>query len=181
MKRCYRCKESKELDKFHKSKREKDGRVGACKECRSKTAKQRYANPDKRERQLTQQRERYKSDSEVRKAKKEYVEKYRSDSENKAKYIEYNERYRKTPKGKEVHKISHAKCVARNPEKIKAKSVVNNAVQKGELRPISTQKCRDCGSQAQNYHHWSYEPEHWLDVTPLCRQCHVDVHKEMDQ
>jgi 5-methylcytosine-specific restriction endonuclease McrA len=38
--RCYRCKKEKALDHFYRSSR--DGYVGECKECRKKTAHQRY-------------------------------------------------------------------------------------------------------------------------------------------
>ncbi len=34
-----------------------------------------------------------------------------------------------------------------------------------------------CGKQAEEYHHWSYAPEHWLDVIPVCNACHKKIHE----
>lgn len=36
--------------------------------------------------------------------------------------------------------------------------------------------CVGCGKQAQDWHHWSYEPEHQLSVIPLCKSCHKLQH-----
>lgn len=62
----------------------------------------------------------------------------------------------------------------------KVTSMVSRAVKKGVLLPVATQRCCDCDAWAQQYHHNNgYEPEHWLDVVPLCRRCHVARHVEM--
>jgi hypothetical protein len=66
--------------------------------------------------------------------------------------------------------------------KEKAKRAVNNAIRDERFPHVSTHVCNECHSkQAQHYHHWSYEPEHWFDVTPLCVQCHAGVHRETAQ
>jgi hypothetical protein len=47
----------------------------------------------------------------------------------------------------------------------------------GLLPPAKTLLCVDCGAQAQEYHHHNgYEPEHLLDVIPVCRACHGKRH-----
>ena len=43
----------------------------------------------------------------------------------------------------------------------------------GSLPQASSCQCVECGRAAHDYHHHlGYEPEHWLDVIPLCRVCH---------
>lgn len=57
-------------------------------------------------------------------------------------------------------------------------SAVRKAVLAGELPNIKTLVCADCGAPACDYHHYNgYEPEHLLDVVPLCRKCHRNRHR----
>lgn len=102
--------------------------------------------------------------------------------------------YRHTTKGKEVTKRkndnwrktengvaflrakSQRRQVELDPQKIGARQSVNNAVHTGRLQPIKSCACLMCGNQAQEYHHWSYDTEYWLDVIPLCQPCHTSVH-----
>ncbi len=63
-----------------------------------------------------------------------------------------------------------------NPEKRRAHTAVYLAIHSGHLVKPDTLKCAECGSPAKHYHHWSYAPEHWLDVIPLCRVCHRKLH-----
>ena len=59
-----------------------------------------------------------------------------------------------------------------------ANQKVRQAVVMGQLPKIKTLTCVDCGAQAAHYHHHNgYEPEHWLDVVPLCRTCHGIRHR----
>lgn len=62
-----------------------------------------------------------------------------------------------------------------------AVSAVNVAVKKGILPHISERKCEDCGEQANEYHHESYDEDKWLDVTPLCFTCHKIRHRVKKQ
>ena len=96
--------------------------------------------------------------------------------------------YRATPAGaakeKERQQKRHARdrenILARykhhkslHPERTKANSAVKTALRRGELTPASACECNDCrATAAQDLHHHSYQPEHWLDVVPLCRSCH---------
>lgn len=60
----------------------------------------------------------------------------------------------------------------------RARRTVTKAVHDGELRPASAFDCAHCGRGARDYHHHKgYEPEHWLDVIPLCKPCHQEVHR----
>lgn len=49
MKKCYRCKELKPLENFHKNSRRKDGRIDICKSCRNLENKAKYVPKPKRE------------------------------------------------------------------------------------------------------------------------------------
>ena len=76
---------------------------------------------------------------------------------------------------------AHLSQVERRPEnnvadelKRAAVAAVHAAVwQHKTLPPASTRQCAECGQKAQSYHHYlGYEPDHWLDVIPLCTRCH---------
>jgi hypothetical protein len=85
-------------------------------------------------------------------------------------------KYYHTEKGRRVF----LRLAARQREKpsVKAKrpawSAVRNAIQAGTLEPPTASKCNTgCGRTATIYHHYAgYEPEHWLDVEPVCARCH---------
>lgn len=66
---------------------------------------------------------------------------------------------------------------SRNPEQRKAKNKVRWAVESGRMPKPTTLACRICGNRADHYHHWSYLPENWLNVIPLCKHCHGMLHK----
>jgi hypothetical protein len=103
--------------------------------------------------------------------------------------------YRKTPKGREVvlrktekwrrtteagkryQKAKQQRKYKRYPEKNKARNSVAGAIKNGKLLPVIECTCSMCEKQAEDYHHWTYEQEHWLDVIPLCRQCHNKLHR----
>jgi len=54
-------------------------------------------------------------------------------------------------------------------------SAVVRAVKNGTLPHISQCICQttSCNNQAQEYHHWAgYDKKNWLDVLPLCIECH---------
>lgn len=69
-----------------------------------------------------------------------------------------------------------------------AHKAVAKAIETGTLPPPRT--CKLCGVAGSpfvhgrhspatrvRYHHWSYLPEHRLDVAPLCDSCHKQVHR----
>lgn len=50
---------------------------------------------------------------------------------------------------------------------------VNHAVEAGRIPCIKTMTCCRCGAAADHYHHHlGYNRAHWLDVVPLCHNCH---------
>ena len=86
--------------------------------------------------------------------------------------IKSSTQYQKTEAGKAARKIYEKQ----NQDKIKARSAVKYAVRVNKLVPPSDLLCRTCHGPAQEYHHWSYLKENWLDVIPLCRGCHGKEH-----
>ena len=51
----------------------------------------------------------------------------------------------------------------------KAGSEVAKAIKRGDLPPVKTLLCVDCGKPAQSYEHRDYNKP--LDVSPVCRSC----------
>ena len=69
----------------------------------------------------------------------------------------------------------------RNYEKRKAQYSVSNAKRDGKLFAPDT--CEHCGTSEKKIqaHHWSYLPEHWLDVIWLCTGCHGKEHRRLNE
>lgn len=82
-------------------------------------------------------------------------------------------RYSKT----EISKTRQKRYCLRYPERRKAKNAVYWAIRKGTLPNPKTLRCNYGNHQAEQYHHWSYLPEHWLDVIPACQKCHKKLHR----
>lgn len=65
------------------------------------------------------------------------------------------------------------------PDRDAARKVVLEAVHRGMLRPEPCEEILQvhgeavrCGRVPTQAHHWSYHPDHWLDVIWLCRKHH---------
>jgi hypothetical protein len=56
---------------------------------------------------------------------------------------------------------------------------VKNAIDTGILVPLHDQVCAYCDDHAVYYHHGSYETHNILDVIPVCRKCHRELHGSM--
>ena len=88
--------------------------------------------------------------------------------------------YQRSPAGKAVQCKAFAKYRAENPDRIKARNAVNDAIKLGHLCPPSELDCNHCGEQAQHWHHWwSYAEEFWFWILPLCRKCHKAEHARL--
>ena len=79
---------------------------------------------------------------------------------------------RNRARAKLPHRIEQGKRYALSANGRKAKTAVGNAIRDGKIAPASACECNDCRKPAAVLHHHSYEPEHLLDVVPLCRSCH---------
>lgn len=97
-------------------------------------------------------------------------------SKNRQKLVEYERTARE--RNPDVGRRKVEKYRKNNRQKIAAKRAVGQAVKIGRLKPPNAFTCvnPECSKQAQHYHHWSYEKEHWLNVIPLCKSCHHSLH-----
>lgn len=93
---------------------------------------------------------------------------------------EMKKNYMSTKDYKDSRKKSRMKYRGKYPERRQADNAVYRAVQRGELPKVSSLSCEVCGTQAEEYHHYKgYDPEHHLDVLPLCVQCHREEDKKL--
>lgn len=84
--------------------------------------------------------------------------------------------YHESDHGRTLHSEQARRSRRRSPEKIQARNAVGHAVAAGRLPPASEQTCLICRGRSEQYHHWiDYEPQHHLDVIPLCELCHKSV------
>ncbi len=59
----------------------------------------------------------------------------------------------------------------------RARVAVNRAVMAGKIPRASSLPCVGCGAKAREYHHHAgYDRQNWLNVEPICSQCHKDHH-----
>jgi len=100
------------------------------------------------------------------------VKRYEQSSKCKA----TKKRYRHTEKGKAIARIQGKRRYSRNPNPFKAVQAVKEAIVHGKLLPLCSLRCLYCDEQAEQYHHYiDHEPEHWLDVVPTCKKCHLQI------
>lgn len=169
MKRCTKCQELKPLSEFYKDTKARDGLAYRCKICTKK--KVRDYNQDHRDEIAQRKAQRYQVNRET--VRQQHAKYYQA---NREEVIKKSKIYATTPEGKEGKKKYVQKYRAANDTKVKAHRKVNHAIEKGKLPKASTQKCARCGDQAREYHHHKgYEPEHWLDIEPVCARCHRNL------
>lgn len=88
----------------------------------------------------------------------------------------YRKHYQQTEKGKVACCSASRHYRINNPKKARARNAISRAVVAGRLPKIKTLQCYLCFKPAQHYHHYlGYEPEHWLDVLPVCAKCHKEI------
>lgn len=174
LKYCPNCQQRKSLDNFHKNRARKDGYTSICKECKKTYQHEYFQRPHiKAKRAETRQLPEWKA------KRKEEGRKYRLEhrEELKQKIKKYKERYK--GRYRESTAESVKRWLARDPNRGKAHRAVNDAVRKGDIPHISNQSCIQCGQRALDYHHHKgYSPEHWLNVIPVCRNCHKAMHNQ---
>jgi hypothetical protein len=159
---CTKCKTEKPLTDFYKAKQNRDGRKSWCKTCEIEYSRQYQKTPKGKE-----VAKRY---AQSEKGKKR-MRKFDKSPKGRKKHSRYN----RSGKGRAYDKLSKK----RHSLKTKARYAVNNAVKAGKLPAVKTLTCKSCGSPAEEYHHFNgYTPENWLDVEPMCIQCHRDFDNE---
>lgn len=158
MKKCNKCQQFRDYSEFEKDKSKKDGYATICRICRKE----------------------YRSRPEIKARAKEREQ---STSVKLTRKI-----YRLSDKGKQVSKESYTRNYDKlykaqverhnkDPKKRKAKAKITSEIRAKRMRKAKEFTCVSCNNaQASDYHHYlGYELEHWLDVIPVCRKCHVDI------
>jgi hypothetical protein len=83
---------------------------------------------------------------------------------------------------KDARKKRSTRWISQNPEARRAQKSIELAIARGDLPKAKQRACIKCGKPAAHYHHYlGYEPEHWLDVIPVCHSCHRVLHQSNDQ
>ena len=94
-----------------------------------------------------------------------------------------HKRYTQSEHGKEVlrERKRRERADGNHKPQEQARAYVQRMMRKhGFPRPY-TLPCADCGQQATQYHHESYERDRWLDVIPLCAKCHKARHMQQEE
>lgn len=162
MKCCFKCGAEKPLSDFYKHPQMSDGHVNKCKECNKKDVRENRAGKADYYNEYDRNRPNHKE--RVKKISERVKLLYNTDEEFKHKVL--------------VHK---QKWLNENQHKRKAHYAVNSAKRAGKLNiPESCEHCESTEKKIQA-HHWSYDPEHWLDVVWLCTECHGKEHKRLNE
>lgn len=150
-KRCRTCKHIKPLTEFWKNKSTLDGLQARCKTCiRS-----------------------YNRSPKAREYRREMHRKYKRTPQGKS----TNRKYR-LRKRMDYDRVYSRTYRLKHPLQVQAQQAVRNDLRNGKLRRPDSLKCSCCGIMAQEYHHPNgYNPDHWLDVVPVCCVCHKNLHK----
>lgn len=172
-KKCTACHQNLPLESFVVCKRNKDGRGAKCKECH-KVICTNYVSNNKMKR-LNSSREYWIKNKPAHRARVRAWQ-----DEHPENMVEIKNRYKAShPERDKTYRkkfgsINTKKYRAAYPEKYKARNKVNNAVANAIIPKLENQLCMHCGKQAKEYHHHKgYAPQHWLDVIPLCKPCHI--------
>lgn len=162
MNKCYRCGVEKEITEFYKSPVNLSGYSNRCKECTKKDVKEN--RKDKKEHYDNYDRNRPNAQERKDLSVGRTKAKYNSDEEFRRKQLEYSKQDR-----------------INNPDKYKARDALTIARRNGTL--VTPDDCEHCGVSGVRIegHHWSYLPEHWLDVIWLCTSCHGKEHKRLNE
>lgn len=162
MKVCFKCGAEKPLSEFYKHPRMADGHVNKCKECNKKDVRENRL--DKKDYYDEYDRNRPNHEERVKKAAGRVKELWGSDESFKQNIINHKQKWSNN-----------------NQHKRKAQYAVSNALRDGKL--FKPDICEQCGTSEKKIqgHHWSYEPEHWLDVIWLCTSCHGKEHKRLNE
>lgn len=74
--------------------------------------------------------------------------------------------------------LSQQKHKLKKQKEILARQAVRNAIRLGDLPKAIDLNCMYCSNLACEYHHHNgYDEKHFLDVIPLCYDCHGKVHR----
>jgi len=155
-KTCRRSGQLLPVSEFNKQTASLDGYAPVCRECANKRLnKQRSSDPNNKEKTNA------------------YASYFRKTTKGRINDRQGKKKYRQSEKGR----LNDARRRQRDKHKMKARYALNRAVDIGKLPPATECQCFVCGNPAKEYHHYlGYEPEHHLDVKPVCKMCHASIH-----
>lgn len=144
-KKCSKCLFIKDINEFSTNKRGLAGKDSMCKTCKKQYNKEYHIK-------------RYYQDTEYRENRiKQSVDWANRNKDKRAK----------------IAKRRNQKAKQSNPEKIRARALVNQRVRFKRIPKASELTCVNCGDQAKEYHHHlGYDWENRYNVIPVCKQCH---------
>lgn len=175
-KRCSRCNKVQPLTAFHRDRSAADGRQGWCKACKAeyqrspagKACQHRYTRSTRGQEVRGRYRNSKAGQKSLRRGRRRYAQSQHG--------REQIRRYRKSRRGRRLKRLRNQAWEKRNPDKVRAKTAVNNAIKLGHMPRPDTLSCTDCGQPACEFHHESYAEKDWLNVIPLCKACHTARH-----
>lgn len=150
---CTKCETYKPLTEFYKNKSRKDGYNGWCKACLKKPISQ------------------HKKSAKYKIQQSEYSK--RADVRDRQNYMRRKRRIDNPEKYRKRDKIERQNCDA---NKIMARQAVGNAIRYHNFPKPTECQCEICNNQATEYHHPNYDKSDWLNVIPVCKKCHADIH-----
>ena len=151
---CPKCKNIKSLLEFCKCSSHKDGYQSWCKTCMKK------------------------NNSSYQKSEKGKQAQRRYEQNHVEQIKQHRKQYKQSENGKQICLQNVKRYQKRNPDKRRAHQKVNNVIQVGRLPRPNILQCYYCPEKAEQYHHHlGYKPEHWLDVIPVCIDCHKKIHR----
>ena len=160
-KKCSACKQLKDITEFGPRADAKDGRRNQCRPCRQEHITAWY-HTEEGKRSSVAILKRYLATENGRELRKQAHKRYSQTMQGRAKALRNTRKYR------DAH-----------PNYVAVLSAVYRAVQSGRLPSPRTLPCTFCNGPSTDYHHHlGYAKEHWLDVVPTCRRCHIHEHRK---
>lgn len=176
LKVCSKCGESKPLAEYSVNRKAKDNLHPYCKSCARAYGKE--WREQNRARRLEYMRE-WHAENLAR--ENSYArERYQTDEEHRQRVLAWQREWRAN--NSELARSNDRERGRRadwTTAQVRARTVVNRAVRRGMLPPAWSMVCDGCdeAQAAEWHHHKGYEPEHRLDVIPLCLDCHGEEHR----
>lgn len=175
IKRCSICKNYKNINEFPHDRSRKGGHSYKCKKCAYPLVYA-YQKTDRGRLVNNLAKKKYRGTKKGIETEKIYAK------SNADKSRRYARKWQKSEKGKEAIKI-YARKRRKDPSEIIkniARDKVKYAVRKGVIPRAKSLNCRHCIKRAIHYHHEKgYEKENWFKIIPLCKMCHVKIHRPL--
>lgn len=185
MKKCSKCKESKDKTEFHKETSASDGLSYRCKSCaRKKYLDYKLRFPDKIKESARKTLEKNKdairaSQKRHNQANREIILERRRKKywDNREDILKAENSRRKTPEFREYARNYQAMLRKDRKELVLAWQKVTKALKSGKL--VRASECVRCGSTINiEGHHMDYAKP--LDVLWVCSKCHKAIHSDLE-